>query len=234
MEMPKFHRQTLDAALETCQRYGLVLAGGYAVKAHGLVDRPSKDLDLATFSTRPIEEITDALASAYRASGFEVTKLRGNPLFSRLMVTDAVSGSSCAVDLMKMPLQHPPVMMEICPVADLDDLVGMKVAALHGRTEPRDLIDVFSVAEHYPFIELERLGSLFDEDFTREGLILRLQTGVAIDDGEFTAYGLHAEDVNRLRRFLLGWCDDMSVRLAERDHLAAGVPEHQHSGYPGA
>jgi predicted nucleotidyltransferase component of viral defense system len=234
MEMPEFHRQTLDAALETCHRYGLVLAGGYAVKAHGLVDRPSKDLDLATFSTRPIEEITDALACAYRARGFEVVNVRGNPLFTRLVVTDAVTGSSCAVDLMKMPLQHPPVLMEICPVANLDDLIGMKVAALHGRSEPRDLIDVFSVAERYGFIELERLGSLFDEDFTPEGLILRLQTGVVIDDAEFIAYGLDEEDVTRLRRFLLAWCDDLAMRLAERDHLALGVPEIQRSGYPGA
>jgi hypothetical protein len=33
----------VEAVLPVCSRYGLAVAGGYAVKAHGLVERPSED-----------------------------------------------------------------------------------------------------------------------------------------------------------------------------------------------
>lgn len=66
IEFPPFHRRVLDAALDICQELGLYLAGGYAVKAHGLVDRPSQDLDLATDSLRPLSEVIDRVSRAYR------------------------------------------------------------------------------------------------------------------------------------------------------------------------
>ncbi|MFB9723517.1 nucleotidyl transferase AbiEii/AbiGii toxin family protein [Planobispora longispora] len=59
----------MRAALPVCDRYGLVLAGGYAIKAHGLVTRPSDDIDFATASAAPMEEITASLAHAYRQAG---------------------------------------------------------------------------------------------------------------------------------------------------------------------
>jgi hypothetical protein len=42
------HRALVEAVLPVCSRYGLAVAGGYAVKAHGLVERPSEDIDFAT------------------------------------------------------------------------------------------------------------------------------------------------------------------------------------------
>jgi predicted nucleotidyltransferase component of viral defense system len=168
MEMPEYHRRVLDAALDTCYTHGLVLAGGYAMRAHGLVDRPSQDIDFATFSASSLEETADALAAAYRAAGFDVATLRGTPLLARLMVSDPLTGQSCAVDLMKMPLQQPSTMVEVYPVASVDDIAGMKVAALHGRSVPRDLIDLWSVADGYGFPDLERLGFLFEVGFRLE------------------------------------------------------------------
>lgn len=65
----------MDAALPVCAQYGLAVAGGYAVKAHGLVQRPSEDIDFATGTSAPMEEIVAALAAAYRKAGFEVQVL---------------------------------------------------------------------------------------------------------------------------------------------------------------
>jgi len=42
------HALLVEAALPVCSRYGLAVTGGYAIKAHGLVDRPSEDIDFAT------------------------------------------------------------------------------------------------------------------------------------------------------------------------------------------
>jgi hypothetical protein len=48
------HKALVDAALPVCARYGLAVAGGYAVKAHGLVQRPSEDIDFATGTAAPL------------------------------------------------------------------------------------------------------------------------------------------------------------------------------------
>jgi hypothetical protein len=42
------HEQIARIALAAGARYGLALAGGYAVSAHGMGDRPSGDVDLFT------------------------------------------------------------------------------------------------------------------------------------------------------------------------------------------
>jgi hypothetical protein len=43
------HRQIAKIALQAAgSDYGLALAGGYAVRAHGMGDRPSGDVDLFT------------------------------------------------------------------------------------------------------------------------------------------------------------------------------------------
>lgn len=154
MEMPDLHRRILDASRDTCDRYGLALAGGYAMRAHQLVDRPSQDLDFAGLTSTPLAEIVDAMSDGYRASGLEVEEVRGTYLLARVIVTDPSTKQSCPVDLMKVPLQRPPVMLEVGPVANLDDLVGMKVGALHGRGVVRDVIDVSAVAGRYSFAEL--------------------------------------------------------------------------------
>ena len=55
------------------EELGLVLAGGYAMSAHGLTSRPSEDLDFATRSPLPMADVADRLAHAFRRAGCEVT-----------------------------------------------------------------------------------------------------------------------------------------------------------------
>lgn len=215
MKMPDLHRRIIEASLDTCEAYGLMLAGGYAIRAHGLVDRPSQDVDLATITGTALDEITEALARAYRAVGFKVEVVRGTPLLARIQVADQLTEQSCAVDLMKKPLQRPPVRMEIGPVASLDDLAGMKVAALHGRSVPRDLVDLAALSDHYRFLELERMGARFEDDFQLETLAFQLEAGTAFDDRAFADYALRPEQVRNLRRFVLAWYEDLSLRLTE-------------------
>ena len=59
------HRALVEAVLPVCSRYGLAVAGGYAVKAHGLVERPSEDIDFATGAAAPVGEIVAELAACH-------------------------------------------------------------------------------------------------------------------------------------------------------------------------
>jgi hypothetical protein len=44
--MNPFHERLARVALDAVASYGFALAGGYAVQAHGFLDRPSADVDL--------------------------------------------------------------------------------------------------------------------------------------------------------------------------------------------
>lgn len=66
--LPPAHLQVLLDGLPVFEQYGLLLPGGYAFRAHGILHRPSQDLDFATTDNTPLPEIA-AFASATSSCG---------------------------------------------------------------------------------------------------------------------------------------------------------------------
>ena len=66
-----FHERLARVALNLAVSYGFALAGGYAVQAHGFLDRPSADVDLfAEASTQfDFSQAVDTVIAAYRRDG---------------------------------------------------------------------------------------------------------------------------------------------------------------------
>jgi hypothetical protein len=79
-----------EIGLRVAGRYGFALAGGYAVQAHGLLDRPSEDIDLFTAWERRDEfaAAVDAVVAAYRVESYAVAVTQQFDTFARLTVTD--------------------------------------------------------------------------------------------------------------------------------------------------
>lgn len=87
-----FHERLARTGLGAAHRYGFALAGGYAVQAAGLLERPSEDVDLFTAWERR-QEFTAAVTAvvhAYRDDGLTVETERQYDTFARLAVTDGV------------------------------------------------------------------------------------------------------------------------------------------------
>ncbi|MEU0375624.1 hypothetical protein ABZ070_37200 [Streptomyces sp. NPDC006283] len=84
-------------ALQAGARYGLVLAGGYAVQAHELVSRISQDLDFATTDPAGLNVITAHLARELTARDWQITVIEVAPRMSRLTATDPVTGQACEI-----------------------------------------------------------------------------------------------------------------------------------------
>lgn len=61
MNLNALHRRLLQDVLETGNAFPFVITGGYAVQAHGLVDRLSRDIDVATNSSVPMASLADHL-----------------------------------------------------------------------------------------------------------------------------------------------------------------------------
>ena len=214
--MDPFHERLARIAFESGGDLGLVLAGGYAISAHHLTSRPSRDLDFATLSTLPLGVITDRLADVYRRRGFLTHTIEVAPTMARFEVRD--ERQVCEVDLLKAGI-GPPVLLDIGPVLALDDAVGLKVGALHDRGTHRDFIDVHAAYTRggYPLDELERLGAAHQPGFSRIELLGRLEAVEFLVGARFRDYGLADDDVHDLRRWALLWADDIRQRLATGD-----------------
>jgi hypothetical protein len=69
-----FHERLARLGLSAADRYGFALAGGYAVQAAGLLQRPSEDVDLFTAWDRRSEfsAAVSAVIDAYQGDGLAV------------------------------------------------------------------------------------------------------------------------------------------------------------------
>ncbi|MEU4230696.1 nucleotidyl transferase AbiEii/AbiGii toxin family protein [Nonomuraea sp. NPDC026600] len=129
-----------------------------------------------------------------------------NPGFARLLVTDG-GGRSVKVEMGVDWRAHPPVRLEIGPVLHQDDAVGNKVAALYGRAEVRDFVDVDAVLRsgHYTIDDLSRLAADADPGFDRTMFAVALSALGRIPDQALAHHGLASDDIDRLRDRFQSW-----------------------------
>ncbi|MEU6895958.1 nucleotidyl transferase AbiEii/AbiGii toxin family protein [Streptomyces sp. NPDC046557] len=218
MKLSDLHRRLLAAVLDIGAPYPLVITGGYAVQAHGLVERLSQDLDVATENPAPMAEIVTSLEQGLAERGWRVRVIDVDALMARLVVVDPATGEECEVDVLKEHFWAPPARTEYGPVLAFDSVIGTKVRALADRGAVRDLIDVHAASRHRTINELERLGERHGRDeFRLHDLRDRLAGADWADDAEFAAYGLTEAETAELRAWALGWAGDLDERLHEQD-----------------
>lgn len=130
--MDPSHLRLAEIGLREAGRYGFALAGGYAVQANGILDRPSEDIDLFTAWDRrgELTAAVDAVIDGYRAAGYAVDIVRQFETFAQLAVTDpAEPERPYKVELAANWRSLPPVVMDVGPVLHMDDVVAGKMSA---------------------------------------------------------------------------------------------------------
>ena len=120
---------------------GFLLAGGGALLASGLTDRPAHDLD---FFGRPdhvdITAARDQFEDAVAVRGWRSDRLHDSANFVRLHVTGTQELIvEFAID---SAAGRPPVISIVGPTFDPEELAGRKLVALFSRAEARDSADV--------------------------------------------------------------------------------------------
>ncbi|MEV6757664.1 nucleotidyl transferase AbiEii/AbiGii toxin family protein [Streptomyces sp. NPDC051214] len=214
MNLSDLHRRLLADVLTVGSPYPLVITGGYAVQAHGLVDRFSQDLDVATENPAPMEEIARAVSDGLVQRGWTVRQIETSPLSGRLIAADPATGEECEVDILKEAFWSRPAASEHGPILALDDVIGTKVRALADRGAVRDLIDVHAASRHRSTADLEMLGRRHARfEFSLPDLRDRLAGAEWWDDEDFSGYGLGPEQIADLRTWALVWISDLDTRL---------------------
>jgi Nucleotidyl transferase AbiEii toxin, Type IV TA system len=215
MPIDELQREVATVALRAAAGHGFALAGGNALIAHGIIDRPTDDVDLFSDQEAGVSAAAQVVEDALREAGFQAERRdqtgglgdvfdgMGDGLAE--WVITAPGGQQTMLQMAYFDRSHGPVTMDVGPVLDLEDLAGSKVCALASRVEPRDFVDTAAALKRYTAAELigfaKRLDpGLEDRDFADAGRQLD-----RMPDGVFARYGLGPRGVAGLRERFAAW-----------------------------
>lgn len=215
--MQERHREIARIALSAGGQYGLALAGGYAVEAHGMGTRPSGDVDLFLDWGRrgDFDAMVSAVTGALETAGMKVGVVARAETFARLLVKpQAGADEPEKVELAADWRSRDPVMLGIGPVLHADDAVANKMTALYGRALARDFLDVDAIlaSGRYDRERLLELAASADAGFDLEMFAEALGALPQITDAAFAEYGIRPEQVGALRRRFAAWRSQLLAR----------------------
>ena len=202
-------------ALRAAARNGFALAGGNALIAHGIIDRPTDDVDLFSDQEAGVAAAADAVQSALRAAGFlaerrdrlgglqEVFEGMGEGLAEWIIT--APSGRQTMLQMAHFDRMWGPVTMDVGPVLDLEDVAAGKAVALVSRVEPRDYVDTAAALGRYTVAQLIGLARRLDPGLTERDFADAGRQLDRMPDRLFARYGLTPADVAELRKRFAAW-----------------------------
>ncbi|GAA2627705.1 hypothetical protein GCM10010411_76110 [Actinomadura fulvescens] len=199
-------------ALDTIgSRHGYVLAGGLALHAHGVTDRPVHDIDLFALPGADGTAAHVEVVSALTEAGYDVQTLRTTPNGSEvhLQVRDPHQPEGVELQLVQIMMDFEPSHIGGYPVMAIEDCIHSKGEALRTRLSAKDFVDLHFLDLTYGvnFVDAH-LGTArnLDDDLS---LSLMLSQVGDIPDESFARYNLPPDDAAYLRYNILAWASDL-------------------------
>jgi len=159
MPLRELHRQVAAIALRAAARHGFALGGGNALIAYGVISRPTQDVDLVTNRETGVGAAAGPVEAALRREGFAAARQDRTSELSGLFPglgdelaewhVTAPDGQRTDLQLAYFDRGHDPVLMDVGPVLDLEDVAGSKVCALAGRAYSRDYVDTAALLDRW-------------------------------------------------------------------------------------
>ena len=215
MPVGRLHAQVAAIALRAAARHGFALGGGNALMAHGVVDRFTADVDLFTDEEASVAAAAESVEKALRGAGFG-TERRDKPgglgdIFYGLgdglaeWIVTAPGGEQMMLQMAYFDRARRPVIMEIGPVLDLEDVVGGKACALASRVEPRDYVDTAAALERYTVEQIIGFARRLDPGLTGRDFTEAAERLDQWGDGVFASFGLGPDEIAELRERFAAW-----------------------------
>lgn len=215
MPVSDLHGQVAAVALGAAAGHGFALGGGNALLAYGVITRPTLDVDLFTDQEHGVEAAAGAVEAALRGAGFRVDR-RDNAAglgdifpgmgegLAEWLVT-APDGEQVMLQMAYFDRGRDPVVMDIGPILDLEDLAGGKACALAGRIEPRDYSDAAAMLGRYSPAQLIGFARRLDPGLTGRDFADAGRRLDQMPDQAFAAIGLSSRDVAAVRKRFAAW-----------------------------
>jgi hypothetical protein len=158
-------REVTRIALAGIDQAGFALAGSGAIREHGLIDRPTEDVDLFTTNQDTVDfgRAVERVVRDLRESGYHVEEARRAAQFARLHLR-TTEGLQLDLDLGVDWRANDPVTLDVGPVLSLEDAVGNKVSALYSRGEARDYLDVDAIRSSGRFTDEQLVAAAAERD----------------------------------------------------------------------
>jgi hypothetical protein len=211
----KFQAEVAAVALRAAARHGFALAGGNALAVHGIISRPTEDVDLFSADDGAVQAAAGLVTAALADAGFHVAEVTATSDlseviygFERDMVDFQVErdGQLVRLQLVRFHRSRSPVMMDVGPVLHLDDLLGTKVSAMATRCEPRDYFDVAAALRTYDRQQLLEMASRADPDLVDEEFREAMQRLDQLEDPVFhRLYRLGPAEIHEIRAAFADW-----------------------------
>lgn len=208
MPLDTFQTEVATLALGLPSAASLVLVGGAAMLAYGLVDRPTHDIDLFTPQQADVSVVAADLVEALVARGYNVDVQRTHPSFVSLTVSE-VDGRSLDVDLAYDTRIRAPTRLKVGNVAHIEELAADKALALFDRAEPWDLVDVDALTLRFGLERLTALAREKDHGFDPVVFGQALRAAAGQPDARFGAIGVTGSQLARLRERARSWADEL-------------------------
>ena len=139
MPIDELQHAVATVALRAAARHGFALAGGNALIAHGIVDRPTDDVDLFSNQQAGVSAAAEVVQDALRAAGFQADRQDTDRGLADVFygmgdgiaewIITAPGGQQTMLQLAYFDRSHRPVTMDVGPVLALEDLAGEGVRA---------------------------------------------------------------------------------------------------------
>jgi Nucleotidyl transferase AbiEii toxin, Type IV TA system len=216
MPVSPLHGQVAAIALRAAAPHGFALGGGTALIAHGLIDRPTQDVDVFSNEEGGVEAAAGAVEAALRAAGFSAERRDETGGLSDIfygmgeglaewLITAPGGDEQMMLQMAYFERARRPVLMEFGPVLDLEDVVGGKVCALASRAEPRDYVDTAAALQRYSISQVIGFARRLDPGLTGRDFA---DAGRRLDrwpDRIFAPFGLTGPEVKALRDQFASW-----------------------------
>ena len=197
------------------------LAGSGAVREHGIIHRPTQDVDVFTVmqAVPQFNQAVDLAIDALRQHGYEVSEQRRLPEFARLNVMQPETKYSTDVDFGIDWREQPPVQLEVGAVLALDDAVANKMLALYSRGEVRDYLDFDAIRQSgkYEDAQLLALAKLHDPGFDVAYFIEALRGVTRIKPRRVVRYNISEQELHDVQQR----CLTLAQQLERAAHHAA-------------
>jgi hypothetical protein len=218
MPLRALHRQVAGIALRAAAGHGFALGGGNALIQHGVISRPTQDVDLFTNQETGVPAAAGAVETALRAAGLRAERQDAGAGLDDIFpgmgeglaewIITAPGGEQMILQMAYFDRTRDPVTTDLGPVLTLEDVIGGKICALAGRAYERDYLDTAAALKLYSPAELIDLARQLDpglegRDFAEAGQRLD-----QIPDSAFTVFGLTPHDVATLRERFAAWPRD--------------------------
>lgn len=226
----ELQRDVTRAALRALNGTPFALAGSGAIREHGIIDRPTQDIDLFTsdVDAARFDVAVGSVVNELRASGNMVDELRRVDQYARLHVTTA-EGRFVEIDMGVDYREGEPVTLSVGPVLNLDDAVANKVGALYSRAEARDYLDVDAIRLSGKFTDVQLVNAASERDLGFEVSMFATQLdGVQNLRAEQVArYGVEPVQLDAIKERLGEWAAELRTTQAEQPATPQLNPELQ-------